>query len=230
MSRGRPGFNSRPRNFLIATRVAGCCVFWLHGGLAFCFLSHARPAQPAERKALNLVVVGSSPTVECFAIQRIHTNTKCDPGRTRTCNLWFRRPTPYPLGHRANGFPLQHQAWGQYLGVASSGHCVFDTLQRLVQRSTLHSHCLAQWGRQGSPEFQSMLRTHVDGPVLQILFVSELRSIRCGKYFIARDRAHVAALQCLSHRSHFGSRYKLGCCGHASLFLSPVRFSPKTIH
>ena len=23
-----------------------------------------------------------------------------DPGRTRTCNLWFRRPTPYPLGHR----------------------------------------------------------------------------------------------------------------------------------
>ena len=26
---------------------------------------------------------------------------KNDPGRTRTCNLWFRRPTPYPLGHRA---------------------------------------------------------------------------------------------------------------------------------
>ena len=25
---------------------------------------------------------------------------KLDPGRTRTCNLWFRRPTPYPLGHR----------------------------------------------------------------------------------------------------------------------------------
>ena len=24
-----------------------------------------------------------------------------DPGKTRTCNLWFRRPTPYPLGHRA---------------------------------------------------------------------------------------------------------------------------------
>ena len=27
-----------------------------------------------------------------------------DPGRTRTCNLWFRRPTPYPLGHRANAY------------------------------------------------------------------------------------------------------------------------------
>ena len=25
---------------------------------------------------------------------------KLDPGRTRPCNLWFRRPTPYPLGHR----------------------------------------------------------------------------------------------------------------------------------
>ena len=25
-----------------------------------------------------------------------------DPGRTRTCNLWFRRPTPYPLGHRTS--------------------------------------------------------------------------------------------------------------------------------
>ena len=24
---------------------------------------------------------------------------KNDPGRTRTCNLRFRRPTPYPLGH-----------------------------------------------------------------------------------------------------------------------------------
>ena len=24
-----------------------------------------------------------------------------DPGRTRTCNLWFRWPTPYPLGHKA---------------------------------------------------------------------------------------------------------------------------------
>ena len=27
---------------------------------------------------------------------------KPDPGRTRACNLWFRIPTPYPLGHREN--------------------------------------------------------------------------------------------------------------------------------
>ena len=31
-----------------------------------------------------------------------HSRTEMiDPGRTRACNLWFRRPTPYPLGHRA---------------------------------------------------------------------------------------------------------------------------------
>ena len=39
-------------------------------------------------------------------LHRYAANTLCDvqqidPGRTRTCNLWFRRPTPYPLGHRA---------------------------------------------------------------------------------------------------------------------------------
>jgi hypothetical protein len=31
-----------------------------------------------------------------------------DPGRTRTCNLWFRRPTPYPLGHRAIAYSWTH--------------------------------------------------------------------------------------------------------------------------
>ena len=25
---------------------------------------------------------------------------KLDPGRTRPCNLWFRSPAPYPLGHK----------------------------------------------------------------------------------------------------------------------------------
>jgi len=33
-----------------------------------------------------------------------HVGPMHDPGRTRTCNLWFRRPTPYPLGHRASGY------------------------------------------------------------------------------------------------------------------------------
>ena len=35
---------------------------------------------------------------DCGPIRRL---AEIDPGRTRTCNLWFRRPTPYPLGHRA---------------------------------------------------------------------------------------------------------------------------------
>ena len=30
--------------------------------------------------------------------------SKTDPGETRTCNLWFRRSTPYPFGHRADAF------------------------------------------------------------------------------------------------------------------------------
>ena len=42
--------------------------------------------------------------VSCNAATGFHLGyltTRNDPGRTRTCNLWFRRPTPYPLGHRA---------------------------------------------------------------------------------------------------------------------------------
>ena len=38
----------------------------------------------------------------CFSCSVLRIATKSDPGRTRTCNLWFRRPTPYPLGHRAS--------------------------------------------------------------------------------------------------------------------------------
>ena len=53
-------------------------------------------------------------------LHRYAANTLCDvqqidPGRTRTCNLWFRRPTPYPLGHRANQSikkPPRHLAAG----------------------------------------------------------------------------------------------------------------------
>ena len=34
-----------------------------------------------------------------------------DPGRIRTCNLWFRRPTPYPLGHRAMSVDMVAMLW-----------------------------------------------------------------------------------------------------------------------
>ena len=50
---------------------------------------------------------GSTP--QCYCHLAFHcdcfgqslSSQNFDPGRTRTCNLWFRRPTPYPLGHRA---------------------------------------------------------------------------------------------------------------------------------
>ena len=37
-----------------------------------------------------------------LCITRMSLYKRIDPGRTRTCNLWFRNPTPYPLGHRAD--------------------------------------------------------------------------------------------------------------------------------
>ena len=66
----------------------------------------ARLAQSAERKALNLVVVGSSPTVGVLLytlsiMMKVRRRIHNDPGRTRTCNPRLRRPMPYPLGHGA---------------------------------------------------------------------------------------------------------------------------------
>ena len=42
-----------------------------------------------------------------------------DPGRTRTCNLWFRRPTPYPLGHRADWFQEYLLPWQNFDTISS---------------------------------------------------------------------------------------------------------------
>ena len=98
----------------------------------------------------------------------VNTGQPCeqqvDPGRTRTCNLWFRRPTPYPLGHRADGMSqaptgLSLKTWW-VSGVAQS------SLRRAATR---------------------------------------------------RPSSQAPCTKC--HRSHFGSRYKLGCCGHAGLFV-----------
>ena len=54
-----------------------------------------------------------------------------DPGRTRTCNLWFRRPTPYPLGHRTSwntgSTPLQLQM-PPSLELLKSGMCPWKTM------------------------------------------------------------------------------------------------------
>ena len=59
----------------------------------------------------------------------------------------------------------------------------------------------------------------------------QVSSIKCQvssiKYQVSSVKYQVSSIKCLriwfgsveSHRSHFGSRYKLGCCGHASLFV-----------
>ena len=54
-----------------------------------------------------------------------------DPGRTRACNLWFRWPTPYPLGHRTSwntgSRPLQLQM-PPSLELVKSGMCPWRTM------------------------------------------------------------------------------------------------------
>ena len=96
----------------------------------------ARLAQSAERKALNLVVMGSSLTVGAFSPRRSAWALACvyvglflrgmlavrllqsAPGRTRACNIWFRRPTPSPLGHMAS-----RQAAAAKNDIAFAEHC-----------------------------------------------------------------------------------------------------------
>ena len=69
-------------------------------------ISAARLAQSAERKALNLVVVGSSPTVGVFAnclhAMQSHAVKMNTRGGTRTRNLLLRREAPYPVGHTSH--------------------------------------------------------------------------------------------------------------------------------
>ena len=76
-------------------------MFWLHGGFAVCFLSHARLAQPAERKALNLVVGGSSPTVGVLMF------LGCPP-RARAAKWTHWGLNPGPSACKADVIPLHH--------------------------------------------------------------------------------------------------------------------------
>ena len=54
-------------------------------------------ASHAEGPGFKSQCVHFTPSAPPLGEEMLH------PGRTRTCNLWFRRPTPYPLGHRATG-------------------------------------------------------------------------------------------------------------------------------
>ena len=64
----------------------------------------------------------------CSAAQCYHFFQRqfYDPGRTRTCNLWFRRPMPYPLGHRTSwntGSRPLHPQMPPSLELVKSGMC-----------------------------------------------------------------------------------------------------------
>ena len=59
----------------------------------------------------NFIIKTSSKTIATLVDRQKHVLTieKNDPGRTWTCNLRCRKPTPYPLGHRANDKKLCQQ-------------------------------------------------------------------------------------------------------------------------
>ena len=67
--------------------------------------STARLAQSVERKALNLVVVGSSPTVGALLEFAGEANSICDISPTRLVNTWhriysLRGSSPRPMAHK----------------------------------------------------------------------------------------------------------------------------------
>ena len=65
--------------------------------------THLQPHWPCARLA---VIACQFRALFCWLQTRARRNqetlAESDPGRTRACNLWFRRPTPYPLGHRTS--------------------------------------------------------------------------------------------------------------------------------
>ena len=91
-----------------------------------------------------------------------------DPGRVRTCNLWFRRPTPYPLGHRTSWntgstpLPLQMPP---SLELVKSGMCPWRTMG---------APCMWHW-------FSTWKMTPFLGVVKADLFVRSLQSKDCAR-------------------------------------------------
>ena len=85
----------------VRSHVQAVC---LHGSMAPRLLGLCSNFKPASahtlrwgRHARERYVVWDP----CLLEPSVSFRSAHDPGRTRTCNLWFQRPTPYPLGHRA---------------------------------------------------------------------------------------------------------------------------------
>ena len=86
-----PGLNSQNSPILVASSIVTIVLSQhsVHGGtrlgsVQFAYRSEARLAQSAERKALNLVVVGSSPTVGVSLPAR-----SAYPNTTTKSDIWF---------------------------------------------------------------------------------------------------------------------------------------------
>ena len=88
--------------------VACSCTALASASVAFLWLSRQRSEGPRViESAASYWSWQCTPKSQCMCIH--------DPGRTRTCNLWFRRPTPYPLGHRASEYSPCTTAHAQQL-------------------------------------------------------------------------------------------------------------------
>ena len=70
--------------------------------------SRTQSENHATRPNSQLIKVGNHTCHPAHPSQKTAT-IENDPGKTRACNLWFRGPTPYPLGHRTAPYTKQRQ-------------------------------------------------------------------------------------------------------------------------
>ena len=71
--------------------------------------SRTQSENHATRPNSQLIKVDNHPCHPAHTPPKKLKLSKNDPGKTRACNLWFRGPTPYPLGHRTAPYPKQRQ-------------------------------------------------------------------------------------------------------------------------
>ena len=91
---------------MVSHGVTGCVVRMLlavvgcgsHAGHVVSMRVHVQQSQ-ATAVALRVDIAPAGPSEQRMVAQ---TRCECDPGRTRTCNRWFRRPPPYPFGTRGS--------------------------------------------------------------------------------------------------------------------------------
>ena len=108
-----PATRNRTRDHLIAAALYSQMLYQLSYsrsvGKGTCSRSFGDALRVCPSSALAPQIWNLAKKASCLCPTSKGFFEKADPGRTRTCNLWFRRPTPYPLGHRATArqsFPV----------------------------------------------------------------------------------------------------------------------------